>query len=214
MPATELHRFNGDPSNWPDFIENFKRRVHSKSTFSDDMRMERLISVLDGEAKRTVQAIGQNGIFYASAMKALKRDFGNPIVVSHAKLKAIFDQPQITNNNKISLRSYQQQLKSIVTWLKTMGYITALKSIDNVIKAVKHLPNHLRNSFYKDFRTLSSGPTKINLETFMQWLDEKPTEYFNPIATIINQEKRDYHKLHLKRLKKVFPSNQMPEQIY
>ena len=36
--------------------------------------MDRLLSVLDGEAKRAVSAIGQDRLFYAGAFKLLKRD--------------------------------------------------------------------------------------------------------------------------------------------
>ena len=39
----ELFRFDGDPCKWPDFIENFKNRVHDKRSFTDDIRMERLL---------------------------------------------------------------------------------------------------------------------------------------------------------------------------
>ena len=51
--------------------------------------MEKLINVLDGDAKRTVAAVGHSGLFYASALKLLKQDFGNPLVVSHKKVKAV-----------------------------------------------------------------------------------------------------------------------------
>ena len=51
--------------------------------------MERLLSVLDGEAKRTVISSGRNGLFYATAMETLKSNFGNPMVVSFLKLKSV-----------------------------------------------------------------------------------------------------------------------------
>ena len=57
--------------------------------------MERFLSVLDGDAKRVVSAIGRNGWSYARALKALKREFGNPYAVSFLKLKAVLDQSQI-----------------------------------------------------------------------------------------------------------------------
>ena len=61
--------------------------------------MERLLSVLDGETKRSVESISISGIFYATALKAVKRDFGNPIVMAHLKMKHLFKQPQIQNND-------------------------------------------------------------------------------------------------------------------
>ena len=49
--------------------------------------MEKLLSVLDREAKWTVISIGINGLFYATGMKTLKSVFGNQMVVSFLKLK-------------------------------------------------------------------------------------------------------------------------------
>ena len=43
--------------------------------------MERLLSVLKGEAKKLVETIFKSGIFYAPALKALNRDFGNAFAV-------------------------------------------------------------------------------------------------------------------------------------
>ena len=71
LPPVELRRFDGNPAHWPEFIESFKTRVHFKSSFTDNIRMERLISSLDGEAKKSTESIGANGIFYATALKTL-----------------------------------------------------------------------------------------------------------------------------------------------
>ena len=56
--------------------------------------MLRLISVLDRKAKQVIAAIGSNGIFYATALKTLKKNFGDPLLVGHLKIKAVFDRPQ------------------------------------------------------------------------------------------------------------------------
>ena len=76
FPPIELQRFNGNLSHW--YIQCFKERVHMKRTFSDSLRMERLLSVLDGDAKRVVSALGRNGMLHATALNAFKREFGNP----------------------------------------------------------------------------------------------------------------------------------------
>ena len=68
------------------------------------MRMERLLSAIEGKAKKSVESIGCEGIFHATALKSLKRDFGNPVLVSHLKVKSVFDQPQIKPNDKIGLK--------------------------------------------------------------------------------------------------------------
>ena len=65
----ELLKFDGNPSCRPEFIENFKIMVHLKTTFNDTIRMKRLLSVLKGEAKRSVESIGRNGVYYADTLK-------------------------------------------------------------------------------------------------------------------------------------------------
>ena len=68
-PPIELRRLSGNPCEWPESIENFRTRVPLKLTFDDNLRMQRLCSVLYGEAKRVIETIGNTGCFYATALK-------------------------------------------------------------------------------------------------------------------------------------------------
>ena len=110
--------------------------------------MQRLLSVLEGEAKRSVEAIGHNGIFYTTALKSLKRDLDNPVIVSHLKIQFLLEQPQIKPNNKVILRHCHQQVKITNIWLLSMGYKTLIISYENLIKTVAHLSNYLRTQFF------------------------------------------------------------------
>ena len=74
--------------------------------------MEHLISMLNGKAKWVVASVGYSEIFYASALKALKYNFGNPVVVSYMKLKTVLDLLQLPSNNHNGLRAYHQKLKA------------------------------------------------------------------------------------------------------
>ena len=79
-------RFDGDPYKWPDFIQNFKNRGYDKRSFTDDIRIERLLSKLVGEAKQTVISIGRNRLFYATAMKTLKSNFFDGSIIFKSKI--------------------------------------------------------------------------------------------------------------------------------
>ena len=46
---------------------------------------ERLFSVLKREAKKSTESISKNDIFYATAAKTLKRDFGNAFTVAYMR---------------------------------------------------------------------------------------------------------------------------------
>ena len=187
LPPIPLIRFDGNPSKWPEFIENFFTRVHSKQTFDENTRMIRLISALDGEAKRTVEAIGCNKIFYATALKTLKRDFGNPLIVAHSRLSSVFDNPQIKAYDKIGLRQFHQQLKCNNSWLLSMGYKSPIFSSENLTKAILRLPSHLRNQFYKFTKNSNFMDGSINLLVFEKWLDDQIKICFNPLADIVNK---------------------------
>ena len=105
----------------------------------------------DGNS-HSILSIGTNGLYYASALKLLKRDFGHPLVVTHLKLKPVFDKPQIKSGDRIALREcdiMQCDIKCVITWLGTMDYLFSLNSIEHLTKTVKRLPNFLRHSFYK-----------------------------------------------------------------
>lgn len=73
--------------------------------------MESLLYVLDGKAKRTVQSISKTG-FYMLLLKTLKRDLGNSNVMSYLKEKVLFELSQLNQQNKPSIRNYQQQPKA------------------------------------------------------------------------------------------------------
>ena len=85
----ELMHFNGNPEVWPQLIDNFYQNVHSKMTFLDNIRMTRLISSLDGDVKKAIQSSGSRGLFYASALLTLKRDFGDPLLVATLRIKRL-----------------------------------------------------------------------------------------------------------------------------
>ena len=78
--------------------------------------MLRLISVLEGEAKKFIAAIGSNGISYATALKTLKKKFGDPFVAD-LKTKAVFNRPQRKTNDRMGLRNFHNHLKICNSWL-------------------------------------------------------------------------------------------------
>ena len=95
LPLIESIRFDGSPAQWPEFIDSFHQNIHSKVIFTDNIRMMKLIRLLDGDAKKAVQSFGSNGLFYASALKSLKTSFGNPLLHATFRMKTLFDRPHI-----------------------------------------------------------------------------------------------------------------------
>ena len=114
----------------------------------NNLKMGHLLSVL-GDAKRSIQSVGSSRIFYATTLKALKCDYGNPIIKSHLLVKSLFEFPPIKSNDRIALRNFHQKLKITIAWLKSIGYEVPIKSNKNLVKALLCLPYNRRNEFYK-----------------------------------------------------------------
>ena len=89
FPVMERVTFDEDPYKWQDL----QMRFTDDNSFTDEIRMERLLSVLDWGAKLTVISIGRNSLFYAAAKKAINGNFGNPMILSFLKLKSVIDIP-------------------------------------------------------------------------------------------------------------------------
>ena len=87
------------------------------ASFDNNLKMDGLLSILDADAKRSVQLIGFSAIFYATALKALKRDYGNPIIISNLCVKSLFELPLIKGNDRIALWNFHQKLKLTISWL-------------------------------------------------------------------------------------------------
>ena len=71
-------------------------------------------------------------MFFAPTLKCVKRKFENPNVVTLLKLKPLIEQPQIKRTDLASLKVYHQKLKYTNTWLVSIGYNSALTSIENI----------------------------------------------------------------------------------
>ena len=101
--------------------------------------MDHLMNSLDSETEKLVTTVRTNGYFNATALKVLKRDFANPLVVLHLKLKKLFDQKQINIKDKLELCSFHQQLCICISWLSSIGYSPST-SYENLVKVLPVLP--------------------------------------------------------------------------
>ena len=77
--------------------------------------MTYLLNALDGEARKAIETVGTCGLFYATALKTLKREFGNTLLVAHLRLKSIFNKLQIEPNDRSTLPEFHQRIKLNIT---------------------------------------------------------------------------------------------------
>ena len=66
--------------------------------------MSYLFQNLNGEAKEAVESLGVTGHGYWTALKTLKRQFGNPSSVASACLKNMLDNSVVTSHDRQALQ--------------------------------------------------------------------------------------------------------------
>ena len=89
IPAIKLVPFNGSPLQYVEFVEQFRIHIHDKPHLKDDTRMVQLRRHVTGDAERTISGLGSQGIMYATALKTLKENFGQPSVIARAFIRKI-----------------------------------------------------------------------------------------------------------------------------
>ena len=155
--------------------------------------MVRLLSVLKGEAMRSIESIGMSCLFHAVVLISLKRDFDNQLVMLDLKLKLVLDKPQRKDNNRAGLRTFQHELKCSNSWLVSMDYHSTLTSTEHVTKAV---PNFLKHDFYRHLETSLEVNKTVTKLQFKVWLEKKLKLFHNPIPNIMaNRVKQDLNLL-------------------
>ena len=77
-------KFSGDPLDYADFIDRFKIYIHDKPHLNDDMRMIQLKMHVGGDEERAISGLGSKGIMYATALRTIKEQFGQPSVIARA----------------------------------------------------------------------------------------------------------------------------------
>ena len=85
-----------------------------------------------------------------------------------------------------------------------MGYDGALKSVENVTKAVMRLPKYLRQKLYRDLKIINYNEREMNLEIFENQLGKRIYDINNPLALIVETEikkKQQASKNHQKTTK-------------
>ena len=112
--------------------------------------------------------------------------FENTQLETFLKLKSALDLPKISIDNHTTLRSFQQYLKSLITWYESMGDISSVDSFENISKAFTRLSKNLKSQLYRDFKENTFNNCQIKLKDFVK----KINKFFNPkVAIVEHQEK-------------------------
>jgi len=149
MPKRELLTFDGNPLNYWLFINNFE--VNIVKRVPDTMtRLAYLIQHCTGKVREAIKncaIISGPEQCYRKAQEILYHTFGQKHIIVHTHITKIVEGPQIKNTDVTGLSDLSVQMQNCVLTLVQMGNKADINSLDNLVKVVKHLPDHLQSKW-------------------------------------------------------------------
>lgn len=150
--------------------------------------MSYLLENLSGEAKKAVESLGATGYSYPTALKILKRQFGNPSSVASAYLKNMLDNSVVTSHDRQALRDYYYQVKACNTWCVKVDQSAILLKSEYLSRATKRLHINLRVRWYEDIDGHTGHIDGHTFIGFERWLCKRVDTLFNPLEDLICEE--------------------------
>ncbi|XP_057374666.1 uncharacterized protein LOC130695542 [Daphnia carinata] len=167
-PRMKAPTFDGDPRNWPMFIQMFKVFVHD-AVSSDAERIAHLYDALTPTIRKDIGGALLNPGLYQHALNELQRRYGNPQIVSQACTSSLLKLRPFRDNDFSALRAFSADLHSVVATLKLGGYGMELYSHTTLSQLISKLPPALKSRWGE--KSWAMQPTLASIEDLDQWLD-------------------------------------------
>ena len=133
LPKLKLSSFDGNPLEWPEWLNMFKATVHHRD-IPDSEKMSHLKTLWTGEAKSAMSGMGYSGEFYVQACELLGRKFGRPYLIVDAQLNILRKQQQIRMHDSTAIINYSITINNLVNVLKQYNYEGDLHSSSRQLK--------------------------------------------------------------------------------
>lgn len=166
-PKLPPPRFNGEPRDWPMFIQSFKVQVHD-AVPTDAERLAHLRGCLSSEIQRSLGEAILNPGLYNCALAELQRRYGSPQLVSQACVSSLLALPSFKDNDPQLLHDFSSSLRSVVATLKLGGHDNELLIGVTLAQLVAKLPRSLKSRWGEYSYSLGKQPSVGDLDN---WLD-------------------------------------------
>ena len=167
LPKTELFTFDGSPFKWCEWNLSFKTRVHENKFLSMSKKLSFLQSSLGEGPRSKVFAYLWDERYYMTALRELKRIYGNPSVIVEAYIDMV---KSWSNPSKpVEICEFSQAVSQLVQVFQILGFESDLNAHGLLTDLVKKLPVHLCKSWGK-YVQRNGIP---NLRQFERWLSRE-----------------------------------------
>jgi len=115
LPNSEIARFHGSYSEWPDFLATFTTAIWNDDDLSDIEKLQYLLSSLGGVALETIRSLEPSNANYKKAMNLLVNRFDNKV------FQAIFGLNGVEKGSSKGLRELSDCMISHLRAIRTLA---------------------------------------------------------------------------------------------
>ena len=133
LPSLNIPTFDGEPTNWKSYWQQFEATIHKSKKLDDQLRMQYLLkSLVTKRAKDAIEGIDAVGEAYPEAIAALKARFDQPQVIHRAHVRALLNVKPSKDSSSAELRQLHDTFQHHLRSMKALGqldferFITAL----------------------------------------------------------------------------------------
>ena len=121
LPSLSIPTFDGEPTKWKSYWQQFEATIHNSKKLDDQLRMQYLLkSLTTKKAKDAIEGIDAVAEAYPEAVAALKSRFDRPQVIHRAHVRAILNIKPLKDGSSTELRKLHDTLQHHLRSLKAM----------------------------------------------------------------------------------------------
>ncbi|XP_055611269.1 uncharacterized protein LOC129757912 [Uranotaenia lowii] len=121
LPSISVPTFSGERKHWRSFKDIYETTIHSRNDLRDSLKMQYLISYLEGDAKRMVSSFPISDANYMEAWEALTSFYDKKKYTVFALVREFVDQPAVSATTPQSLRKLVATSDDVVRQLNALG---------------------------------------------------------------------------------------------
>jgi len=150
LPRQEIPTFDGNPLKYSEFMMIFEDVVGSKRLTADS-KLRYLLKSVKGSAHEAIKPCllmsGLEG--YSTALKTLKRRFGDSFLIARAHVRELTDGPPLKPESNAELLAFSDQVQACKLTLRSLGRTWEIDSQEAMAKLVKRLPKYVQTRWRK-----------------------------------------------------------------
>ncbi|KAJ8049693.1 hypothetical protein HOLleu_02543 [Holothuria leucospilota] len=172
IPKPELQTFDGEPTEYWSFINNFDFNIGSK-LFDDRAKLTYLVQNCRGAARKSIEgcAVMRSAEGYKKAKEILSDQFGQPHVIAQSLFSNVLGRKPVKAHDGVALWEIAREMRKCEVVVEQMNYSANLNNTDTLLGIQLLLPVHLQSEWTKQTqRLIQSGvePRFVHLTEFVE----------------------------------------------